>query len=143
MKNFSVKFDISEIRVISSEELKSIEYDRKISKLENFNVENNDTPEVEEQKGTKVESAGDNVANDLLRQQEYAQELAAVAEFESYGKLTKSTSVPIYLTDKEMKLLLVSSSICLLNHKIGVTIQYQQHITTHRFTRYFRHCSTR
>ena len=50
-ENFSVKFDISEIRVISSEELKSIEYDRKISKLENSNVENNDTPEVEEQKG--------------------------------------------------------------------------------------------
>ena len=37
--------------------------------------------EVEEQKGVlKVESAGDNVANDLLRQQEYAQELAAIAE---------------------------------------------------------------
>lgn len=131
-ENFSVKFDISEIRVISSEELKSIEYDRKISKLENFNVENNDTPEVEEQKGgTKVESAGDNVANDLLRQQEYAQELAAIAEFESYGKLTKSTSVPIYLTDKEneivvsvVKHLFAESQKLVLQYNINNTLPH-------------------
>lgn len=131
-ENFSVKFDISEIRVISSEELKSIEYDRKISKLENSNVENNDTPEVEEQKGgTKVESAGDNVANDLLRQQEYAQELAAVAEFESYGKLTKSTSVPIYLTDKEneivvsvVKHLFAESQKLVLQYNINNTLPH-------------------
>ena len=131
-ENFSVKFDISEIRVISSEELKSIEYDRKISKLENSNVENNDTPEVEEQKGgTKVESAGDNVANDLLRQQEYAQELAAIAEFESYGKLTKSTSVPIYLTDKEneivvsvVKHLFAESQKLVLQYNINNTLPH-------------------
>lgn len=131
-ENFFVKFDISEIRVISSEELKSIEYDRKISKLENFNVENNDTPEVEEQKGgTKVESAGDNVANDLLRQQEYAQELAAIAEFESYGKLTKSTSVPIYLTDKEneivvsvVKHLFAESQKLVLQYNINNTLPH-------------------
>lgn len=131
-ENFSVKFDISEIRVISSEELKSIEYDRKISKLENSNVENNDTPEVEEQKGgTKVESAGDNVANDLLRQQEYAQELATIAEFESYGKLTKSTSVPIYLTDKEneivvsvVKHLFAESQKLVLQYNINNTLPH-------------------
>lgn len=131
-ENFSVKFDISEIKVISSEELKSIEYDRKISKLENSNVENNDTPEVEEQKGgTKVESAGDNVANDLLRQQEYAQELAAIAEFESYGKLTKSTSVPIYLTDKEneivvsvVKHLFAESQKLVLQYNINNTLPH-------------------
>ena len=131
-ENFSVKFDISEIRVISSEELKSIEYDRKISKLENSNVENNDTPEVEEQKGgAKVESAGDNVANDLLRQQEYAQELAAIAEFESYGKLTKSTSVPIYLTDKEneivvsvVKHLFAESQKLVLQYNINNTLPH-------------------
>ena len=131
-ENFSVKFDISEIRVISSEELKSIEYDRKISKLENSNVENNDTPKVEEQKGgTKVESAGDNVANDLLRQQEYAQELAAIAEFESYGKLTKSTSVPIYLTDKEneivvsvVKHLFAESQKLVLQYNINNTLPH-------------------
>lgn len=131
-ENFFVKFDISEIRVISSEELKSIEYDRKISKLENSNVENNDTPEVEEQKGgTKVESAGDNVANDLLRQQEYAQELAAIAEFESYGKLTKSTSVPIYLTDKEneivvsvVKHLFAESQKLVLQYNINNTLPH-------------------
>ena len=131
-ENFSVKFDISEIRVISSEELKSIEYDRKISKLENSNVENNDTPKVEEQKGgTKVESAGDNVANDLLRQQEYAQELAAIAEFESYGKLTKSTSVPIYLTDKEneivvsvVKHLFAESQKLVLQYNINKTLPH-------------------
>lgn len=130
-ENFSVKFDISEIRVISSEELKSIEYDRKISKLESSNVENNDAPEVEEQKGAKIESAGDGVANDLLKQQEYAQELAAIAEFESYGKLTKSTSVPIYLTDKEneivvsvVKHLFAESQKLVLQYNINNTLPH-------------------
>ena len=42
-RTFLLNLIFQEIRVISSEELKSIEYDRKISKLENSNVENNDT----------------------------------------------------------------------------------------------------
>ena len=52
----------------------------------------------------------------MLRQQEYAQELAAIAEFESYGKLTKSTSVPIYLTDKENEIV-----VSVVKHLFAIT----------------------
>lgn len=67
----------------------------------------------------------------MLRQQEYAQELAAIAEFESYGKLTKSTSVPIYLTDKEneivvsvVKHLFAESQKLVLQYNINNTLPH-------------------
>ncbi|KAK7677301.1 hypothetical protein QCA50_019728 [Cerrena zonata] len=100
--NFSVKFDINEVPVISNDELKSLEYNQKIQKLE---AAATTSDEAESSKGNKSDgdakkSSNDN-ANDLLKQQQYAQELSTVPEFADYGKLSKSTSTPIYLTDKE------------------------------------------
>lgn len=100
--NFSVKFDINEVPVISNDELKSLEYNQKIQKLEAAATTSN---EAESSKGNKSDgdtkkSSNDN-ANDLLKQQQYAQELSTIPEFADYGKLSKSTSTPIYLTDKE------------------------------------------
>ncbi|EAZ63859.2 coatomer gamma non-clathrin coat protein involved in transport between ER and Golgi [Scheffersomyces stipitis CBS 6054] len=100
--DFASSFDINEVPLLSSEELKSIEYNKKINKLESSNAdasESNDNV-----KGSKTEddrSGSDNLANDLLKQQEYAQELSQVPEFADYGKLSKSTLTPKYLTDKE------------------------------------------
>ncbi|KAI5953566.1 SEC21 [Candida jiufengensis] len=93
-QNFTEKFDISEVPAISQEELKSIEYNRKLNKLERETNEIT-TEEPEKKKEEKSEHA-----TELLKQQEYAQELSAIPEFEPYGKLTKS-STPLYLTDKE------------------------------------------
>ena len=74
-------------------------------------MESSSTTEVSEKdnhknKSSKKESdndkqAGDDSASGLLKQQAYAQELSTVPEFADYGKLSKSTSTPIYLTDKE------------------------------------------
>lgn len=103
--NFSKKFDISEIPVISSEEQKSIEYNKKINKLESFNTSEAAEREIGKGKTSNKESDNDKHATDesseLLKQQAYAQELSTVPEFADYGKLSKSTSTPIYLTDKE------------------------------------------
>ncbi|KAI5966521.1 SEC21 [Candida pseudojiufengensis] len=93
-QNFNDKFDISEIPAISQEELKSIEYNRKLNKLDRESNESNI-----EQPEPKKEEVSEN-ANELLKHQEYAQELSAIPEIEPYGKLTRSTT-PIYLTDKE------------------------------------------
>lgn len=131
-QNFSVKFDIEEVPVISNEELKSIDYNRKINKLDNSTTDSNDTSDVENKKGkTGGDSSSDNVANDLLRQQEYAQELSAIAEFEAFGKLTKSTANPVYLTDKEneivvsvVKHLFVDSQKLVLQYNINNTLPH-------------------
>lgn len=100
--NFSTKFDISEVPVISYEELKSAAYSQKIRKLETATVETGDkensasvAPETSEA------PQADSAASDLLKQQQYAQDLSAVAEFAEYGRLLKSSLTPVYLTDKE------------------------------------------
>lgn len=131
-ENFSAKFDIDEVPVISNEELKSIDYNRKINKLESSTTDSNDVSDAEEKKGkTGGESSADNVANDLLRQQQYAQELSAIAEFEAFGKLTKSTANPVYLTDKEneivvsvVKHLFVESQKLVLQYNINNTLPH-------------------
>lgn len=99
--NFSKKFEISEVPVISNEEMKSLEYSKKMSRLETSVEESNKSGE---EKGSSKETenkSSNETANELLRQQEYAQELSSIPEFADYGKLTKSTLNPIYLTDKE------------------------------------------
>lgn len=104
--NFDKKFDISEIPMISTEEQRSIEYNNKINKLESSSTTEVSEKDNHKNKSSKKESdndkqAGDDSASGLLKQQAYAQELSTVPEFADYGKLSKSTSTPIYLTDKE------------------------------------------
>ncbi|EMG47758.1 SEC21 Coatomer subunit gamma [Candida maltosa Xu316] len=130
-ENFTVKFDIDEVPILSNEELKSIDYNRKINKLESANADSGNVSETDDKKGSKGESTSDNTANDLLKQQEYAQELAAIAEFEAYGKLTKSTTTPIYLTDKEneivvsvVKHLFIESQKLVLQYNINNTLPH-------------------
>ncbi|KAK6454017.1 coatomer gamma non-clathrin coat protein [Scheffersomyces xylosifermentans] len=100
--NFSTKFDINEIPLLSSEELKSLEYNRKINKLDSSTTDV--TENAESVAGTPAaedKSGADDTANELLKQQEYAQELSLIPEFAEYGKLSKSTITPFYLTEKE------------------------------------------
>lgn len=109
--NFNEKFNIEEIPVITSEELKSLEYERKMNKLEKTaEIEDNDEKNTTstggagdaKDKKTSGETSGSSEAsNDLLKQQQFSQELSAISEFESFGKLTKSSLQPVYLTDKE------------------------------------------
>ncbi|KAK6198831.1 adaptin N terminal region-domain-containing protein [Scheffersomyces amazonensis] len=99
--NFINKFDISEIPIISNEELKSIEYNRKINRLDSSTTDSADITETIDKSKDNDKSIGDSVSNDLLKQQEYAQELSTIPEFSNYGKLSKSTITPIYLTEKE------------------------------------------
>ncbi|KAK6463282.1 adaptin N terminal region-domain-containing protein [Scheffersomyces coipomensis] len=101
--NFDTKFDISEVPLLTSEELKSIEYNRKINKLDSGVTESSDAVGNEDrgkESGDKL-SAGDSLSNDLLKQQEYSQELSAIPEFADYGTLSKSTITPVYLTERE------------------------------------------
>ncbi|EGV61376.1 coatomer subunit gamma [Yamadazyma tenuis] len=95
--NFADQFDINEIPAISNEELTSLEYENKLNRLDK-----NDEMEVEptSTEGAKDDSNADQ-SNDLLKQQEFEQEISQVAEFKDYGKLTKSSIQPIYLTEKE------------------------------------------
>lgn len=96
--NFDAKFDISEVPILTEEELKSREYKTKIEKLEN-------STESEDKEGTPAakdnDKQEDDNANELLKLQQYAQEISAIPEFAAYGKLTKSSGSPTYLTDKE------------------------------------------
>ncbi|CUM65777.1 uncharacterized protein PRCAT00003425001 [Priceomyces carsonii] len=100
--NFDHEFDINEVPALSKEEMKSMEYTKKISKLESTNndsAEINDSQNLSANENEQVKS--DDTANDLLKQQQYAQEVLSIPEFSGYGKLTKSTMTPVYLTDKE------------------------------------------
>lgn len=100
--NFLAQFDISEVPLLSKDEVKSLEYNTKIKKLENTASDGTD---VEGNEGSRSKTpdeklASNDNANEYLRQQEYAANLSAIPEFADYGKLTKS-SAPIYLSDKE------------------------------------------
>ncbi|ODV80915.1 putative coatomer gamma subunit protein [Suhomyces tanzawaensis NRRL Y-17324] len=99
--NFATKFDISEVPIITNEELKSLEYNKKVNKLDEGSTDASESASKDEGKKDTEKAGSDDVANDLLKQQEYAQELSAYPEFEAYGKLSKSTMVPVYLTEKE------------------------------------------
>lgn len=104
--NFSKKFDITEVPLISYDDIKSSEYSKKIHKLEaaantNSEILEKETSNVASSNIGTDSSSKEPSANDLLRQQEFAQELSSIPEFSDYGKLTKSNITPIYLTDKE------------------------------------------
>ena len=129
-ENFNEKFDISEVPFITAEELKSIEYNRKLNKLERSSDESAESNEGTK-KNDKSEERSDSSANDLLKQQEYAQDLSAISEFELYGKLTKSSLTPLYLTDKEneivvsvVKHLFVESQKLVLQYNINNTLPH-------------------
>lgn len=101
--NFATSFQISEVPLLTLDELKSMEYNEKLSQLDN-NADGSGSKDKGSlgSPGASKDTAGaDDNANEYLKQQEYAVRLAEVAEFAEYGRLTKSTSTPIYLTDKE------------------------------------------
>lgn len=104
--NFNVQFDISEIPIITKEELKSLEYQKKINRLDQPVHETVSDEEIgdnnnKKNKSTESGENSDSATNELLKQQEYANELSTIPEIAEYGRLTKSSSTPIYLTEKE------------------------------------------
>ncbi|KAG7192050.1 coatomer subunit gamma [Scheffersomyces spartinae] len=104
--NFNVQFDISEIPIITKEELKSLEYQKKINRLDQPVHETVSDEEIgdnnnKKNKSTESGENSDSATNELLKQQEYANELSTIPEIAEYGILTKSSSTPIYLTEKE------------------------------------------
>lgn len=94
--NFNNKFDIKEIPILSNEELKSKEFESKLNKLEKA-----DEIEADNSKSDSKSDDKSNESSDLLKQQEFEQELNQVSEFQSFGKLSKSSIQPIYLTERE------------------------------------------
>ncbi|WPK25813.1 hypothetical protein PUMCH_003144 [Australozyma saopauloensis] len=101
--NFSTGFQISEVPLLTLDELKSMEYNEKLTQLDN-NADGSGSKDKSEKgtpSGNQDASNDDAAANEYLKQQEYAARLAEVEEFVEYGKLTKSTMTPIYLTDRE------------------------------------------
>lgn len=101
--NFTKQFDIAEVPVLTKDEAKSLEYNTKIKKLENSSE---GTPAADQSAGsgageTRAEENRNPGADEYLQQQEYAAKLAEIPDFAEYGKLTKSSPAPIYLTDKE------------------------------------------
>ncbi|KAG7660747.1 SEC21 [[Candida] subhashii] len=135
--NFVDKFAIEEVPIVSNEELKSIEYNIKINRLEKnaTSATNESAVGAEDQTGgrakTEEPSESNAAAQELLKQQEYAQELSLIDNFVDYGKLTKSTIVPIYLTDKEneivvnvVKHLFIESQKLVLQYNITNTLPH-------------------
>lgn len=101
-ENFGQKFDISQVPLLTKDEVKSLEYNSKLKKLENA-TEGADTaePSSGNTEANSAKGTSDGAADEYLKQQEYAAKLANVPDFANYGKLSKSSSAPIYLTDKE------------------------------------------
>lgn len=100
--NFSSEFEISEVPLLTAEELKTLEYNEKLSQLDkgaDGSTEKDGTEKTSLPSAT--EGGDDDSAKEYVKQQEYAMRLAEVAEFVEYGKLSKSTSTPLYLTEKE------------------------------------------
>lgn len=101
--NFASKFDITEVPLLTKDEFKSLEYNTKIKKLESAAegtpvADQTPASSASDSRAPEGQTAG---ANDYLQQQEYAAKLAAIPDLAEYGKLTKSSPAPIYLTDKE------------------------------------------
>lgn len=120
--NFTNGFDIAEVPLLTKEEVKSLEYNTKIKKLES----EHETP-AESSTSAPKESQGD--AAEYLQQQEYALRLAAIPDLAACGKLTRSSPEPIYLTDKEnefvvtvVKHFFVESSKLVLQYDITNTL---------------------
>lgn len=99
--NFSTAFQISEVPLLTLDEVKSMEYNEKLSQLDKHADGSGANDNSKVSQSAEDISGSEDAANEYLKQQEYAAKLAEVDEFAEYGKLTKSTSEPIYLTDKE------------------------------------------
>lgn len=97
-ETFEKQFDISEVKLYSNEEYKSLQYNKKVNQIENTTSDGEAASETT-QKETGSENL--NTSNDLLKQQAFEQELSEIELFKDYGKLSKSTITPFYLTDKE------------------------------------------
>lgn len=103
--NFAKQFDITEVPLLTKEEFKSLEYNSKLKKLDN--TASDGTADIDGDKSAnsgsakKADSLSDEAAAEYLKQQEYATKIALIPEFAGFGKLTKSSTTPIYLTDKE------------------------------------------
>ena len=102
--NFSSDFDISQVPLLTSDEVKSLEYNKKINKLES-SAEGNSHEEKSNGAGAldsqNSGSATSDSADAYLKQQEYSIALSLIPDIAEYGKLTKSSSSITYLTDKE------------------------------------------
>lgn len=98
--HFSKKFDVAEVPLLTKEEAKSLEYNSKIKKLDATSSDS-DNGEKSSASNSKKDSQSNDAASEYLQQQEYAVKLGAIPDFADYGKLSHSTSSPIYLTDKE------------------------------------------
>lgn len=94
--NFETKFDINEVPLLTMEELNSKEIENKLN-----NLDKNDDVEIENNHKSNQSEESSEISNELLKQQEFSSELSAIPEFSAFGKLSKSTLKPIYLTDKE------------------------------------------
>lgn len=102
--NFASTFDISEVPLLTSDELKSLEYNKKINKLESSaeGAVHDDTASAPRSADSeKPGSAKSDTADEYLKQQEYSTALAQIPDFAEYGKLTKSSTTAVYLTDAE------------------------------------------
>lgn len=99
--NFSTAFQISEVPLLTLDEIKSMEYNDKLSQLDKHADGSGANDNSKLSQSAEDNSGSEDAAKEYLKQQEYAAKLAEVDEFAEYGKLTKSTSEPIYLTDKE------------------------------------------
>lgn len=93
--NFSEKFDIDDVPAYSGEELKTFEYNKKINKLDTTDTKDSTN------KDTEDTTQNNDYAQELVKQQAYAQELSTIDQFAEFGTLTKSVVEPVYLTEKE------------------------------------------
>ncbi|CAN3354728.1 coatomer subunit gamma [Diutina catenulata] len=93
-QHFDHRFPIAEVPLLTEDELRSVEYSQKISKLEQ-------SVEAPEAQADAVEATPEaSAASDLVKQQQYEQELHEIPEIQAFGKLAKS-SAPVYLTERE------------------------------------------
>lgn len=93
-QHFDHRFPIAEVPLLTEDELRLVEYSQKISKLEQL-------VEAPEAQADAVEATPEaSAALDLVKQQQYEQELHEIPEIQAFGKLAKSLA-PVYLTERE------------------------------------------
>ncbi|KAL7664123.1 Coatomer subunit gamma [[Candida] zeylanoides] len=129
--DFSHKFDIEEVPVLTAEELKSYEYGRKMKNLEepvDKLDDNKPQSAATDENGARDASSKD--ASHQLKLQQYSAELAAIPEFADFGKLSTSSPL-VHLTDKEnefvvtcVKHFFISSSKLVLQYNIVNTVDH-------------------
>lgn len=129
--DFLKKFEIEEVPLLTTEELKSMEYGRKMRKLDNGSEEEKEETAIDSKDQSNDNNLGSNGNIDqTLRLQAFSAELSAIPEFSTFGNLTTS-SQSIYLTDKEnefvvscVKHFFISSSKLVLQYNILNTVDH-------------------